>query len=329
MLLPLFLKGQDLHYTQFYHSPLNINPGLTGIFDGDARFSGHFRRQWKNVPVDYLTFTGSVDGKIYPKKTGSNFFGAGLHINYDRAGFSKLQLAEVALSGSYSIVVSPSFIITPGVQFGFSQRSYKENDLFVDAQFDGFLGKFDPTFPTNESFDNLNAIFVNFNAGLNFRLQKHSRTNVDFGAGVFHLNKPNQQFFSDLDYKLPIRLAGYAQGSLKLMEPLDLVARAAGQFQNEFREYVGSLGVRFHINQQRGKQLNLLLGANVRFNQFADAVAPTIELEFNTLKVAASYDLNLSEFRDATETRGGPEIALIYRIVKVKPLKVYKTCPIY
>ena len=38
--------GQDLHYTQFYNAHVNINPALTGIFNGDTRLSGKFRNQW-------------------------------------------------------------------------------------------------------------------------------------------------------------------------------------------------------------------------------------------------------------------------------------------
>ena len=323
------MNAQDIHYTQFYNSPLNLSPGLTGIYDGDHRFSGHFRRQWQNVPVDYLTFTGSYDGKSYPKKTGDNFFGGGIHFNYDRSGFSKLQLAQLVLSGSYSIVVNPSFIITPGIQLGGSQRAFREDDITTDSQYDVFLQRYEPSLPRGENFDNLSILFANLGGGINFRLQRDGRTNVDFGIGAFHLNRPNQAFFDDQDYNLASRFTGYLMGSLRLVESLDLVARGAIQFQGEYNENLGGLGLRFHLNQQRGKQLNLLIGANARYTTAMDAIAPTIEVEFNTLKVAASYDINISEFNQATEYRGGPEVSVIYRIVKVKPLKVYKTCPIY
>lgn len=329
IILPNMVKGQDIHYTQFYNSPLNLSPGLTGIYDGDHRFSGHFRRQWQNVPVDYLTFTGSYDGKIYPKKTGENFFGGGIHFNYDRSGFSKLQLAQLALSGSYSIVLNSSFIITPGIQAGISQRAFREDGITTDSQFDSFLQRYEPGLPTGENFENLSIVFANLGAGLNFRLQKDARTNIDFGVGAFHLNRPDQAFFSSAEYKLASRFTGYLMGTLQLINNLDLVARGATQFQGEYNENLAGLGLRFHLNQQRGKQLNLLIGANARFSGPMDAIAPTIEVEFNTLKVAASYDINISDFQLASEYRGGPEVAVIYRIVKVKPLKVYKTCPIY
>jgi len=328
-LSPSLVSGQDIHYTQFYHSPLNLNPGLTGIFDGDHRISGHFRRQWKNVPVDYLTFTGSYDTKLYTKKGGNNFFGGGIHINYDRSGFSKLQLAQIGLSGSYSWVVTPSFVITPGVQLAFSQRAFREADLSFDSQFDLARDRFDPSLPTGENFDQLSINFANLGGGVNFRLQRNNRSLVDFGFGAFHLNRPSQQFFSTLDYRLPSRLSAYFSGSLQIADPLDLVLRGAGQWQGEYQEYLGGAGIRFYLNSQRGKQLNLLFGINARINQFTDAVSPTIEVELNTMKVAASYDLNVSPFNVVSEYRGGPEIAVIYRIVKVKPLKVYKTCPIY
>ena len=40
------LNGQDIHHSQFYTAPLNLNPGLTGIFNGDQRLALNYRRQW-------------------------------------------------------------------------------------------------------------------------------------------------------------------------------------------------------------------------------------------------------------------------------------------
>ena len=58
-------NSQDLHYSQFYNAHVNINPALTGIFNGDVRVAGNYRSQWKAVPVPYMTFTGAGDFKIY------------------------------------------------------------------------------------------------------------------------------------------------------------------------------------------------------------------------------------------------------------------------
>ena len=89
--------AQDLHFSQFQASPLNHNPALTGIFNGDKRFSASYRNQWFSVPVDYLTFSGSYDMKFRPDGARS-FWSAGAVFNYDRAGDSKLATAYLGLN---------------------------------------------------------------------------------------------------------------------------------------------------------------------------------------------------------------------------------------
>ena len=53
--------AQDIHFSQFNNSPLNLNPAQTGLFNGDWRFVGNLRNQWSSVPVPYRTFSLSTD----------------------------------------------------------------------------------------------------------------------------------------------------------------------------------------------------------------------------------------------------------------------------
>ncbi|MEM6697047.1 MAG: type IX secretion system membrane protein PorP/SprF, partial [Bacteroidota bacterium] len=48
------VSAQDIHFSQIGYSPLNLNPALTGIFEGDMRFTGNYRQQWNPV-VNYQT----------------------------------------------------------------------------------------------------------------------------------------------------------------------------------------------------------------------------------------------------------------------------------
>ena len=40
------LYAQDPHFSQFFSSPLTLNPAFTGKFDGAVRFIGDYRNQW-------------------------------------------------------------------------------------------------------------------------------------------------------------------------------------------------------------------------------------------------------------------------------------------
>jgi hypothetical protein len=59
ILLSFFLNGslmaQDIHFSQFFETPLLRNPGLAGIFTGDYRLQMVYRDQWRSVTDGYKT----------------------------------------------------------------------------------------------------------------------------------------------------------------------------------------------------------------------------------------------------------------------------------
>ncbi|HEY8690580.1 MAG TPA: type IX secretion system membrane protein PorP/SprF, partial [Chitinophagaceae bacterium] len=65
-----FLSGanaQDPHFSQFFASPLTLNPALTGKFDGTLRVAGNYRNQWPAFNNVYTTSTLNVDFSILNK----------------------------------------------------------------------------------------------------------------------------------------------------------------------------------------------------------------------------------------------------------------------
>ena len=53
--------SQDIHFSQFFETPLLRNPALAGIFNGDLRIQGVCRTQWNSVTTPYQT--GSVNAE--------------------------------------------------------------------------------------------------------------------------------------------------------------------------------------------------------------------------------------------------------------------------
>jgi hypothetical protein len=56
-----FLISQDIHFSNWQMSPLNLNPANAGMFEGDGRLIFNYRNQWKQVPVTYNTFSFAAD----------------------------------------------------------------------------------------------------------------------------------------------------------------------------------------------------------------------------------------------------------------------------
>lgn len=322
------LKGQDIHFSQYYNSPLNISPALTGIFRGDYRFIGNYRNQWSSVPVDYNTFSGSFDMRYSPKMIENGFFGAGIILNTDKAGDSELGLSQVMVSLSYSQVMNESNVFTVGFQAGVGQRSFKPDKLQLGNQFGDI---FQATNPTGENFGNTSSAYTDLSTGLNWHFQPDGgKSFLDLGMGIFHLNRPKQNFMeTGPDSKLPMRFATYAIAEIAGPDKLSYLIHAIGQGEGAYNEALLGGGVKYWLSQQRGKEIAVQFGTAYRFVGPQDAVIPSVEVHYLMWKVGFSYDVNLSGFTTATNSRGGPELSIEYILTKVGPTKEIKACPIF
>ena len=80
-----FVQAQDLHFSQFFESPLLRNPALAGLFEGDIRIQSVYRDQWNSVTTGYRS--GSINGEFKkPVGNGDDFFTMGMQLFYDKAG---------------------------------------------------------------------------------------------------------------------------------------------------------------------------------------------------------------------------------------------------
>ncbi|MEM6966693.1 MAG: PorP/SprF family type IX secretion system membrane protein [Bacteroidota bacterium] len=337
LLLSLFvnqMNAQDIHFSQFGNSPMNLSPALTGMFGGDMRFVGNYRSQWNQVPVSYLTFSGAYDMKFDQFCSNHDQWAGGILFNYDVAGDSKLHTAQLGIAGSYTHRVNPQNFLTLGLLLSGYQRGFSTTDLLFDNQWNGRVG--DPNLDNGETFANTNLFYGDFSAGLNWRFQKpnsqsgwdpQNRTKLDVGASVYHINRPDQSFYDEeVKCDCYMRYNVYGLGTFRLANPFDLVAVAMYQTQGPHTETVLGIGGKIHLDQRFSRQLSILLGLNVRLQ---DALIPNIEVQYNAWRVGVSYDVNTSDFNIATNNFGGPEVSVAYIFVKPK-LNVFKNCnPIY
>ncbi len=322
-----FLFAQDIHFSQFYNSPMNLNPALAGVFPEDVRFVGNYRNQWESVPVPYLTFSGSYDTKIFNKIAPNGFFAVGGVFNYDKQGAGDLSLTQLSLTGSYTHRLSDYNFLTLGFQVGSLSRGFDLNGLTFENQYNGDI--FDPSLDTREDFDNTNKTFLDFGTGLNFHAQNDNGFSINVGAGLYHLTKPDQNFYNQTPSTLPFRITSHVIGLTRMNDKMDLKFRLLSQFQGKYHEYLVGSAVVYKLSDARGKEMSVNFGTNFRYADESDAVIPTIGFRYLMWYVELSYDINISEFKEATNGAGGPEVAVIYTITKVKPPKTFKACPIF
>jgi type IX secretion system PorP/SprF family membrane protein len=332
------LRAQDIHYSQYWNTPGNISPALTGVFQGDTRFFANYRSQWQSVPVEYVTFTGAIDHKFPIRGARNGYFAGGLAFNYDQAGLSRLNLSTLALSGSYTHQLSPASFATAGAAAHINQRGFSLADLTFDRQYDPSRGVFDPGAANGENFANLTRFYPAFSAGLNIRIQSQQkyvlveelskRSRIDLGLGLFHFNRPDHGFIRELKTPLHMRFSPYLMGVLMLDKNVDLVGNFNAQFQGPHQQMNAMIGAKIHLSTKPGEQFAVQLATGYRFHEISDAIIPSLEIQSSQWMLGFSYDINISPFNVATLQRGGPEFSLRYIISKVPVLSTFKVCPL-
>lgn len=319
-------NGQDIHFSQFYHSPTLLNPALTGISQADIRFSGLYRSQWQSANAPFETYFFSAENRFYKVTHPAWWFSGGLAAYYDKSGTGNLDNTNLNFSGSFTRMLDKENYLTLGVMAGIGQRGFQYGSLTFDNQWNGDV--FDPSRPTNENFGDTKVLYIDFGAGLNWRGQKlGTRSKIDVGVGFFHFNKPNQTFLKDEKSRLPLRTSLYFNPNIQLAQTFDLIGFGTVQLQGRYLEGLGGLAGRYYLDARKSREIALQFGLEYRFNSFGDAVIPVAELHYHYLVLGVSWDVNVSGFSVATNKKGGPEIAFKYFIYRVYPLKAF-ACPL-
>src|ERR1700727_1055168 len=99
-------QAQDPGFSQFFASPLTLNPALTGKFDGVVRVAGNYRNQWPAINNAFITSTISVDAPILVNKLRENDpWGIGFMAMTDKTASGILNDNYFALSTAYHIAL--------------------------------------------------------------------------------------------------------------------------------------------------------------------------------------------------------------------------------
>ena len=313
--------SQDVHFSQFFNSPLHLNPALTGIHNGDGRIHANYKNQWASVPVDYTSADIGIDLKHrFNDKRG--FLGYGVLLNYDTAGDLNLGWTGANAFLSYAVPIGNHGLLSPGVSVGFQQRALDPSDALTGNQWDGktIAPGAGPEGITSDAVS-----FIDVGVGLNFRRQTTYRKFFDIGASLAHLNGPSEKFFTNAIYevKRPQRFSLYGMLNHQIHDNVDVLLNALYSTQTEYEEILINAQAKIYLGGTKDKAL--YLGAGYRLD---DAYYPMIGLELGQFFGAVSYDINVSGFDEVTTARGGPELSLRYIWSRV-PDQLYQPCLIY
>lgn len=144
LMLATSAMAQDPHFTQYFASPLTLNPALTGLVSCDLRLAANYRTQWGSVsPNPYVTGTISYDmAAMKGRLNNGDAIGIGLLGLFDRSGKGGLQNTSVGLSLAYHKAFGheKQHTLSLGLQGVLVQKNIDFSQLAFEDQFNFSTG---------------------------------------------------------------------------------------------------------------------------------------------------------------------------------------------
>jgi len=314
------LHAQDKHFSQFYAAPLNLNPALTGAFEGRYRVGTIYRDQWRKVldnPIKTFALAADLRFDAPGKHVRADAVGLGLVFFNDKVSVVDFSTTQIALSLAYhkSLDVDNRQFLTLGLQGGLTQRNVNYEALDFHDEFDGTTGY---VFSTGENLPTNNFSFTDYSAGLNYSAQIGRSGGLYAGLALHHFTQPQISFYENTGEgdKLYMKISGQFSANIPLSRdnrasilPRLLFAKqgphleinAGANFKTALGQY-GSTAVHFGswvrpVRNDDGFGL--------------DAVVALVGIEFNNVLVGLSYDLNLKALQ-AKQRQAAFEISIAY-----------------
>ncbi len=309
LLMPFFYgRAQNLHFSQYFNTPLLINPANTGFNpDYDFRIGGNYRNQWANFDNNpYKTMALWGDTKLFTDRFENGWVGAGLTIIKDATGRGTLSSTGAVASVAYHQMLGYNSLLSGGFGLGYMSKRIDISKLTFDDQWNGRF--FDATIPANEPFSYSQASYLDLQMGLNYAYFASENVYFNAGVSVMHINTPRESFFDPTisNNRVPRRYTAFLNSSIKIqniwiVNPNVYVTKMGNVWETV-------LGFNANRDLSGDGYQQLILGLYYRNKE---ALIPMVGYQVNDLKITVNYDATVSSLSSFNGTRGAYELSIV------------------
>jgi type IX secretion system PorP/SprF family membrane protein len=327
------LLAQDIHYTQFFNSPLTLNPALTGFTRGNFRVGAAYRSQW----------FGAANANFFNSAYSmpSFFFDIPVEVNKDAIGLGGLFISDQAGSntlssftgcGSFSYIKSlgkkSNHQLAVGLQLGYTNKRINAADLTFSTQFIG--STFIPTMSNGENFQSTSISLFNLNSGILWFSRINQRVSMYAGGSIFNVVQPNENFLQNAKSPWFLRWSVHTGVDVTLGRLVHLLPSVMYMMQTSANEMLPGLSVAYDVTPVATVSIGSMLRVNDFYNANAqaDAIALYGSFDYKGFKLGISYDFAVSSLRKTKSGLGALEISAIY-IGKKKNKNSVIFCPLF
>jgi type IX secretion system PorP/SprF family membrane protein len=308
--------AQDFLYSQYFNSPLSLNPGMTGFMRPDYRVGAIQRNQWSQIGNPFITTgafadvslkVGAVKGVV---TDGTPQIGLGVMVVNDQLGNGAYKVQQGLFSASFIKPLGAYYRhkVGVGVQTGLYNKKLNDNGLLFQDQINRLL-QLDPTITSVDgvSRDRVSTFVINVGVHYSYLITK--RISIYTGVSGYNLNNPSETFLKNPGAKQPKldrRYYGLLGLTAQIANGIVINPSLVTQVQNGAFESNVGLSAAFHLSDVKAKTglanqnpILLYIGGYYRLN---DAVIPYVGLRYKAFTGGLSYDINTSSLSGSGES---------------------------
>lgn len=326
----LKITAQDIHLSQFYTSDHLLNPAKVGDFDGDYRFIGNYRNQWRQINKDPLnTYIVSFDRALH---FYSHEIDGGILVAHDEfTGFNTTATKALLSLGYGYLVNGHKFRI--GIQPGVVFKSTNLNKQTFPDQWNynpgpAQTGFFDPSLPSNETSIKASQNYFDLNVGVQWS-KKFGKLEPKLGVGLNHINRPKDTYFASYTEKLNVRKVFYSELNIYINNKITLQPKWLWMWTTKANDMI----VGSNLKMGTGNKTIPAVFAGVYYrhgaNRNVDALFPILGFSVKRFDLGFSYDLNISTLSQDVARPRTFEFSIIYTAAHSKPKFITLPCDRY
>lgn len=321
------IQAQDLHFSQFYEAPLNLNPALCGQFKGNLLAEVNYRTQWSAVMGSgngYNTMNATLEFRNLLKNWKKGYISGGLNFFSDKSGDAKIGTTEMSVNVASGIYLNANSTMSAGIQTAYAQRSADFGAMQWGEQY--VNGVYSQDAPTGESSIGTSFSYMDFAGGMSYnyssgqvRTISNDEFKVNLGASVYHINQPNISYYGEggggTSLYMRYAVHGYVQYGLAKTH-ISLIPGFVYYLQGPSQEVDAGLKLRYYLIQnesafQKSEKGGMYFDGGVYY-RLNDALIFLVGMKLKSYTLGISYDINISQLHVASSGRGAFELSIKY-----------------
>lgn len=306
-----FAVAQDYKFAQYFNSPLNLNPALTGKINATHRLIANYRMQYFTVqaPSPYTTIAASADFGLLRKKLNQDILGVGILFGNDRQTILRTNKLNFSVAYHKGLGYGKKHYLSAGFQVGFLQRQIDFNNLYFASQFTG--DEFDLSKPNLEQFTTNKFIKPEINLGLLWSSSfKKDKYGVYVGASLFNTFQPKYTFLNSSNER-ELRYNIHSGASINIKQLMMILPNAF--FTMQKKNFDWNVGTNLAFNLSEKRYAFTTTGIVGVFYSGNGVLTTNLGVQYKNFLTSVSYDASIiKDINKAIRSVGGLEVSLIY-----------------